>query len=99
MQILPLAGNLVAFCLPAAVASVGAARLAKSSRDEWKLLVWLPVVPLAIWGPYVALGVTRDPTSHNLWPLEFMYWSALSLVLLVTVLVLRRMFGGPRPDW
>jgi len=47
MLILSFLGYLVVFCLPAVVASFAAVSLAKSSGDEWQLLAWFPVVPLA----------------------------------------------------
>ena len=82
--------NLVLLQIPAAPFAWAAARMAKTSRDEWQLLAWVPVLPLAIWGIIVAFAVTRDPTSHNLWPFEAVIWGALSVVLLAGVRIAHR---------
>jgi len=82
--------NLVLFLLPATPFAVAAFRIARTSREEWKLLAWVPVLPLAIWGVVVAWAVTRDRTSHNLWPFEMVFWAILSAALLCLVLIGRR---------
>jgi len=94
--VLTLLVNLLIYLVPAALVSLGSMRLARSSHDEWKLLAWVPVVPLALWGPFMAWGVTRDPTSHNLWPFELFLWGTLSLILFGAVLRARLIFGRPR---
>lgn len=94
--VLTLLVNLLIYLVPAALASLGSMRLARSSHDEWKLLAWVPVLPLALWGPFMAWGVTRDPTSHNLWPLELFAWGTSSLILFVGVLVTRWIAGRPQ---
>jgi hypothetical protein len=99
MIVLRFLVNLGGFLIPAAVAAVVCARLARTSRDEWQLLAWVPVMPLALWALYIAWGVTRDRTSHNLWPLELAFWALLSLGLLGLFVVTRRIFGGPRVGW
>jgi hypothetical protein len=48
---------------------------------------------------FLIFGVTRDPTSHNLWPFELVIWGSLSVVLLVVFLVARRFAGRSRTDW
>lgn len=87
------------FAAPAGVAAIGSATLAKSSQEEWKLLAWVPVLPLALWAVFIAWGVTRDRTSHNLWPFELVIWGALSLILFGGFLLSRRLVGRPREDW
>jgi len=99
MIILRFLINLLAFSVPAAIAAFFSARLSRTSRDEWQLLAWVPVLPLGLWAVYIAWGVTRDPTSHNLWPFELIVWIALSLCLLGLFGLGRRMLGGPRGDW
>jgi hypothetical protein len=81
MMILLFLRNVIVFLVPAALAALVAMWLARTSRDEWQLLAWVPVLPLAGWGVSIAWSVTRDPTSHNLWPFELVFWAALSLVL------------------
>jgi|SRR4029079_7035326 hypothetical protein len=83
--------NLGMLLIPAAPFAWVASRMAKTSRDEWQLLVWVPVLPLAIWGVIVAFAITRDPTSHNLWPFEAVIWGALGAGLLGLVVIGRRL--------
>jgi hypothetical protein len=97
--ILSFVVNLAMFAVPAGVAAIGSATLAKSSRDEWKLLAWVPVIPLALWSLFIAWGVTRDRTSHNLWPFELVIWGALSLILFGGFVLGRRLVDRPRGDW
>lgn len=99
MAALRFLGYLVVFSVPAALAALGAARLAASSREEWRLLAWVPVIPLALWAPFIAWSVTRDPTSHNLWPFELVAWAGLSGVLFLAVLLGRRLAARRRTDW
>ena len=91
--------NLGAFLIPAAPFGIVAYRLARVSRDEWQLLAWVPVLPLGIWGVFVAWGVTRDKTSHNLWPFEMVFWGILSLILLAGVLVGRSLASRQSKTW
>ena len=93
MIVLRLVVNLVIFLVPAGIMSIGASRLSRASRDEWKLLAWVPPIPLAIWGVRIAWDVTRDPTSHNLWPFELIVWALVSLGLLGLFLVGRRLLA------
>jgi hypothetical protein len=91
-------GMLALFLIPAAVTSLASAHFARTSRDEWQLLAWVPVGPLAIWAIYIAWCVARDPTSHNLWPFELLVWEALSLALLGMFLIARRVLDGRVTD-
>src|SRR5262245_38944510 len=91
--------NLAAFLLPAVPFAIVAYRLARVSRDEWQLLAWVPVLPLGSWGVFVAWGVTRDKTSHNLSPFEMVVWGLLSLILLVGVLVGRYFASRESKMW
>lgn len=59
-------------------------------RGRWRTLAavavavfWLKVLSIVIDG-------VRDPTSHNLWPLELLFWEAGVLVYLLAVYVMRR---------
>lgn len=93
MFILIFLRNLSIFAVPAILAGSVAWKLASRSRDEWKLLAWVHVVPLAVWAPWIAWDATRDRTSHNLWPFELIFWMGLSLTLLGVFFVARFMFG------
>lgn len=91
MIVLSFLINLVMFLIPAAPFAWLASRMSRTSRDEWQLLVWVPVLPLTIWGVIVAFAVTRDRTSHNLWPFEAVIWGALSAAILGLVLIARKL--------
>jgi len=99
MILLKFFTNFAIFLVPAALLSIGAWSLSKSSHEEWKVLAWVPVLPLAIWAPWIAWDVTRDPTSHNLWPFEVVIWGILSAGLFAAFVIARRIFGQPRSDW
>lgn len=91
--------NLLIFLVPAAAMGLVSRTLARASRDEWQLLAWTPVLPLTGWALFIAFGLTRDPTSHNLWPFELLIWGSLSLLLLALFLLARRFARGPHTDW
>ena len=99
MILLRFLGNLLVFLLPAAAAAVVSWRLSRPSRDEWQLLAYVPVLPLAGWALYVAWDITRDPTSHNLWPFELVLWSLLAGALFGAVLLGRRYLASEPPRW
>jgi hypothetical protein len=99
MKFLVFIVNCVIFSVPAGLAALGSAKLAKSSRDEWQVFAWIPTAPLALWGLFIIWGVTRDPTSHNLWPFELVFWTALTLILFAAFLGLRRLNSRPSNDW
>ena len=42
----------------------------------------------------IIVDTARDPTSHNLWPFEIVIVSALSLVTIAVLKVLRRFMGA-----
>jgi hypothetical protein len=99
MPVLKFLVNLVIFSVPAAVAGIASARLAASSDEEWKLLAWVPISPLVLWAVFIAWGVTRDPTSHNLWPFELVVWTLLTLALFAGFLMGRRLTRASSTDW
>ena len=80
------------------LAALVSARLSKSSTEEWRVLAWAPPLPLIVWAIYVASATARDPTSHNLWPLELVFWALLTLILFAAFLVARKLLvSKPRP--
>jgi hypothetical protein len=84
---------LVILSMPVALAAYVASRLAKTSKPPWRRVAWIPVLPLALVDGNIFLGVTADPTSHNLWPFEVVLASFLTVLLFGVVLLLRRLFG------
>ena len=85
-------GVLVSFAIalaPTVLAIALSARLSRSSREEWQVLDWLPSVPLVAWWIYFLIATLRDPTSHNLWPFELVFWMLVSGVLFLGFLAAR----------
>lgn len=88
-----VSGYLVGFAIsfaPTALALLCSAMLSRRSVEEWKLLAWVPPLPLVAWWLYFLVAVLRDPSSHNLWPLELVLWSLVSAGLFVAFLAGRR---------
>jgi len=98
MIALRLLVNILIFLTPAAIVGIGCHKRAKDSRGEWTLLAWVPIVPLLIWGVLMARDVTRDPTSHNLWPFELFLWGLVTLVLMGLFTIGRRFLGRQAPS-
>jgi hypothetical protein len=65
----------------------------RATRDwegVWKWLGVLPKVAIAADVAFIAVGVTIDPTSHNLWPLELLMVATLAIAFLGAVALLHR---------
>lgn len=62
----------------------------------WRWGAWLAVALFALPVLNVIVGVTADPTSHNLWPLELFGSALVSLALVGVLALLRRSRGSPR---
>ena len=60
-------------------------------RGAWRAAAALPLVALAIWAIVIVVSVLRDPTSHNLWPMELVLWGAGGLAYLGIVALARRL--------
>ena len=56
----------------------------------WRWLAALPAVALVIVILNILIGTLREPTSHNLWPLEIVMWSAGGLVYLGVLSLIRK---------
>jgi len=82
--------------------SVLALGIAALSLPIWAFLRWRGVwrmtatIPLAIIGftmLRIVIGVSSDPTSHNLWPFEILQAGALALLILAVLAIARRFFS------
>jgi hypothetical protein len=67
----------------------------------WRLLALLPAGALAFVIGRIVLDTSVDPTSHNLWPFELVFWGVPALLFLALVWLVRRLFGFdvPTPRW
>jgi hypothetical protein len=64
-------------------------------QGVWRLLAGLTMVPIAYDILRIVTGLAADPTSHNLFPLELILWSAPGLFALLVLWLIR--FGIRRP--
>ena len=55
-------------------------------RGAWRVAAAVPALALAGVVSRVALDVRRDPTSHNLWPLEIAVWLLGGLMMMASCL-------------
>jgi hypothetical protein len=58
-------------------------------RGAWRVAAAVPALALAGVVSRVALDVRRDPTSHNLWPLEIAVWLLGGLMMMAMLFGLR----------
>lgn len=59
-------------------------------RGGWRLAACVPLAMVAFVVLRLMLDTASDPTSHNLWPFEILQVSAISLVVLGIVALVRR---------
>lgn len=59
-------------------------------RGRWRLLAGVPLAVFVFVILRIAADVTRDPTSHNLWPFEIIMFGALSILAVAVLWLLRR---------
>ena len=66
------------------------------ANGAWKLVAALPILSVFAVGLNIFLGTSRDPTSHNLWPLEVLLWSGAGIIFTIAFFVFQRMFSPPK---
>ena len=84
---------LTGILMTAVYAVLQARQLRPSQGRPWRAAAWLPLAFMVFVAGRIAYDVARDPTSHNLWPLEIIaaasagviYLSLLAGVRLVTL--------------
>jgi hypothetical protein len=59
----------------------------------FKMAAGLPVLAWALWGFVFAIDVTRDPTSHNLFPFEILIGAILASGYLCVLAIFRRIIS------
>ncbi len=69
-------------------------------RGAWRLAAAVPVAVMAFVVGRIVVDTSRDPTSHNLWPLEIIISGAAGVGLIVVLALVRRFTGAgaPRPS-
>jgi len=51
-------------------------------KGVWRWLACVPIAALVVIIAIIVISVIYDPTSHNLWPLEILIWSAGGCIFL-----------------
>lgn len=59
----------------------------------WRLAAALPAVAMASMMLWIAIGLMRDPTAYNLWPLGILMWGAVGSVYIGVLGWVRRFLG------
>jgi len=62
------------------------------ARGFRRLLASLPLLGLLVVGLNIIVGVSRDPTSHNLWPFEVLLTCAAGIIYSLALLGLQDVF-------
>jgi hypothetical protein len=62
-------------------------------RGGWRVAAAVPVALMAFVVLRIMFGVSRDPTSHNLWPFEILIYGVVSLVIMGGLVIARRFIG------
>jgi len=82
--VMPLLAGVVFACLGAPVWVLW------KWRGWWRLAGVVPFAVMAFVVGRIVVDASRDPTSHNLWPLEIVYTGAAGLALIAVLAVARR---------
>jgi hypothetical protein len=57
----------------------------------WRERGWIPTIILALWDIYLLSSFASDPTSHNLWPIEAIGLTVLSVIVLAFIAIAQDM--------
>lgn len=60
-------------------------------RDGWRLAAAIPLLMMAVVALRILIDTTRDPASHNLWPLEILMFGTGSIAIMSVLTVIRRL--------
>jgi hypothetical protein len=63
-------------------------------RGGWRIAAALPLAGLAFVAGRIVLDTARDPTSHNLWPVEVLMAGGAGLAFLAVVFLARKAAGA-----
>jgi hypothetical protein len=65
-------------------------------RGGWRIAAAVPAAMMAFVVLRLLFDTARDPTSHNLWPFEILQVGALSAVVMLVLMVMRKRAGRAR---
>jgi hypothetical protein len=88
LLVMPLLAATVFACLGAPVWALW------KWRGWWRLAGAAPFAVMAFVVGRIVVDTSRDPTSHNLWPLEIVYSGAAGFALIAVLALVRRFTGA-----
>jgi hypothetical protein len=88
LLVMPLLAAAVFACLGAPVWALW------KWRGWWRLAGAAPFAVMAFVVGRIVVDTSRDPTSHNLWPLEIVYSGAAGFALIAVLALVRRFTGA-----
>jgi hypothetical protein len=95
-------GVMYVFWLMLVVNPLLAIWLSMNSFLKWqgflRVIALIPLALLVYLGVAIISDISRDPTSHNLWPFEVIIWSFCGWSSLLAVRLVRAMFVCERKD-
>ena len=59
-------------------------------KGGWRYAGGFPLALFALWLVKFLFDITRDPSSHNLWPFELLMWSVPTLAWLLILILVRK---------
>jgi hypothetical protein len=62
-------------------------------QGGWKVAAAVPAAVIGFVVLRIIVDTSRDPTSHNLWPLEILQFGVVALVIIGILKVARRFLG------
>lgn len=65
-------------------------------RGGWRVAAIVPATLMVFVILRLLVGVSYDPTSHNLWPLELLPAGALSILITIVLMAVRKLAGAGR---
>lgn len=69
-------------------------RAKRQWEGRWKQVAILPFIVLALVSFNIIIGITLDPSSHNLFPFEILLWSLGSLGFMGLCSILRHVLAS-----
>lgn len=63
-------------------------------RSGWRIAAMLPLLGVLFVAVRILVDTRRDPTSHNLWPFEIVFGTAVALAALGLLYAVQRMSGA-----
>jgi len=66
-------------------------------RGGWRVAATVPAALMGFVVLRLIIGTTIDRTSHNLWPFELLLWGTVSVLIMVSLTLMRKWSQARRP--